>query len=111
MLKSEKELEQMLQSLENLYQKSPDQFEDLRREIINHSISSYPEKFQQRARGIQFTLDCELKKYKNPVVRMNRMVELFWETFSEFQAVVNDPTSYTAEREKSKKEGKVIPLY
>lgn len=110
MIKSEYEIEIILQNLENLYEKDPDQFENLRREIINKCINSYPEKFQQRARGIQFTLDCELNKYKNPVVRMNRMVELFWEKFSEFQTAISDPTKYTAEREENKKVGKVIPL-
>ncbi len=110
MLKSEYELKRMLQNLGNLYKEDPDQFEDLRREIINKSINSYPEKFRQRARGIQFTLDCELNKHKNPVARMNRMVELLWEQFSEFQTVISEPTKYAAEREKTKKAGKVIPF-
>ena len=110
MLKSKYELEKMLQNLENLYEEDPDHFEALRREIIHKTINSYPEKFQQRARGIQFTLDCELNKYKNPLSRMNRMVELLWEKFAEFQTVISEPTKYVAEREAAKKAGKVIPF-
>ena len=110
MIKSEYELNKALLKLESLYEKDPDHFEELRREIINNTISSYPEKFQERARGIQFTLDSELNKYKNPVVRMNRMVELFWEKFSEFKTVVSDPVNYSAEKERNKKAGKVIPF-
>lgn len=110
MLKSEHELKKALLKLESLYEKDPDRFEDLRREIINNAINSYPEKFRLRARGIQFTLDSELNKYKNPVVRMNRMVELFWEKFSEFQTAVSDPENYTSEKERNKKAGKIIPF-
>ena len=110
MIKSEHELKKSLLKLEYLYEKDPDGFEDLRREIINNAINSYPEKFRLRARGIQFILDSELNKYKNPVVRMNRMVELFWEKFSEFQTAVSDPENYTSEKERNKKAGKVIPF-
>lgn len=73
MLISEYDLDKKLQRLEHLYGNDPLQFENLRREIIDQEINSYPAKHQQRARGIQFTLDCELNKYKNPIVRMNRM--------------------------------------
>ena len=38
---------------------------------------------------LQWKIDGELRKYKDPVARMNRMVELFWEGFKEFQEVMN----------------------
>lgn len=101
----------MLQQLDGLYEKDPVRFESLRREIIATTINSFPEKFQQRAYGIQFTLDCELDRIKNPVARMNRMVEIFWGMFAEFQTVINDPSRVINEQQTNKKTGKVIRLH
>ena len=110
MLKRECDFDKMLEALEDVHEKDPHQFEALRREILNQSIDSYPERYRQRARGLQFALDCELAKYKNPVARMNRMVELFWEKFYEFQSDVSDPAGYDARRELNKKGGKLYHL-
>ncbi len=111
MKNSEYKIEQILPQLEGIYKKDPVKFEKIRKQIIRDTIDTFPKEFQQRAYGIQFSLDHELGKIKNPVVRMNRMVEIFWEKVSEFQAVVNDPTGVIAERENKKKTAKVIPLF
>lgn len=111
MINRENNVGEMLQQLDGLFEKDPGRFEDLRKNIIDTTISSYPEKFQQRAQGIQFSLDCELNKIKNPVVRMNRMVEIFWKKVDEFQTVVNDPISAAEERQRKKKAAKVIQLF
>ena len=37
----------------------------------------------------QLSIDKELRKYKDPVARMNKMVELFWEGFKEFNDCMN----------------------
>jgi len=94
-----------------LYKKNPDKFEELRKEIIEQAINSYPEKYQKRARGIQFVLDCELNKHKNPISRMNCMVELFWGKFFDFQAAISDPVYFSEKKERNKKKGKILPLY
>ncbi len=111
MINRENKVDEMLQQLDGLFEKDPHRFEDLRRDIIDTTISCYPERFQQRAQGIQFTLDCELDRIKNPVVRMNRMVEIFWQKVAEFQTVVNDPRSASAEQELKNKAAKVIQLF
>ena len=46
-------------------------------------------KRRQKLEQMQWRIDAELRKYKDPVARMNRMVELFWEGFKEFQEVMN----------------------
>ncbi len=109
--KTKGKIDELLPQLEIYYEKDPDKFEAIKNEIIKETIESFPEKFQQRAYGIQFTLDCELRKYKNPVARMNRMVEIFWYKVAEFQDVLNDPTSKIADYDNSKTSGKVIPLF
>ena len=111
MFKVERDLNEIIEDLERLFKKNPERFEDLRKEIINQAINSYPEEYRQRARGIQFGLDFELNKHKNPAMRMNRMVELFWDKVYEFQAVVSDPVYYSEKKKTNKKEGKVISLY
>lgn len=104
------ELEKKLRSLENLYEHDPLQFEVLRQEIMDQEINSYPERFQQRARGIQFTLECELNKYKHPIARMNRLVELFWRKVDEFHEAMSQPLNFSAKQEENKTTGKVLPF-
>ena len=110
-VQSESRFDEIYESLGDLYKKDPDQFEDLRQELISAAINSYPERFQQRARGLQFVLDCELNKHKNPVMRMNRMVELFWEKVYEFQTVVSDPIYSSDKKNVDKKQAKIIKLF
>ena len=74
--------------LKELYQEDPEQFYEYTRNAIDTFIASLPEDRQRRARGIQWRLDMELRKYKDPVARMNRMVELFWQQVGEFQRVL-----------------------
>ena len=106
-------IDNLLPQLEQYSEHDPDKFEALRQEIITSAIESFPERYRQRALGIQFTLDCELRKYKDPVARMNRMVELFWEKVNELNLALNNPTAMMAVREDEKKRvpAKVIPLF
>ncbi len=105
------DIAKMLAALEDIYDSDPNHFEELRAQIIALTISTLPERYQKRARGLQFVIDAELRKHNDPISRMNRMVELLWEQFHEFNAVMNDPISFTAEREKNRKKGKVVRLH
>lgn len=42
-----------------------------------------------RLRKIQAGIDRELRRYKDPVARMNKMVELFWKGFAKFHRALN----------------------
>lgn len=90
---------------------NPEKFETIRREMIKTVIESYPQEIQQRFYGLQFTLDCELRKYRNPVARMNRMVEIFWNKVDEFNFVLHQPGKAIAARSEKRKLAKVIPLF
>ncbi len=72
-----------------LYQSDPAEFERQVREKIDEIIQNADPKYRKRLQGLQFTIDCTLKKYKDPVARMNKMVELFWEGFLKFRDAHN----------------------
>lgn len=72
------------------YQEDPDAFEEEAREAIQDFIDHLPnDDCRLRAQQMQFRIDRELRPYTDPVARMNKMVELFWEGFQEFQHVLN----------------------
>jgi len=104
-------IDDLLPQLELYSETDPEKFEAIRSELIEAAIESFPAKYRQRARGIQFALECDLRKYKDPISRMNRMVELFWEKFDEFQTAVNNPTAAIAIRQKNQTPAKVISLF
>lgn len=99
-------INELLAKLPNLYEKDPKEFEKIRKQIFEQFINDLPEKSRKRARGIQFTIEAELNKYTDPVVRMNRMVELFWKQFADFHGVLHDPMSYI--KDNSGKKAEVI---
>jgi hypothetical protein len=59
-------------------------------QLIELYISSLPEDRQRPLRQLQWTIDGELRKYKDPIAKMNKMAELFWNQFSEFQKAVKN---------------------
>jgi len=71
--------------LKNLYEKDPDAYESRRREIIQDYINNIGDKKRQdRAKQVQWVLEGELRKFKDPQARFNRMIELFWEQVARF---------------------------
>lgn len=108
---SQSTVEDLLPQLELYAENDPEKFESIRQEIISSAIVSFPAKYRQRALGIQFELDCELRKCKDPVTRMNRMVELFWEKVSELNVALNNPGAMLVAREENRTPAKVIPLF
>lgn len=104
-------INQLMPQLEQYAGTDEEKFEEIRAEIIRAAIDGYPQEYRKRAEGIQFALDSELDRYKNPVSRMNRMVELFWEKVDEFNVALNKPSVYAEVREQKRTRAKVIPLF
>jgi hypothetical protein len=75
--------------LSKLYKDDPEEFERERKRILESYFDSLPEERQKKARQIQWQIEGELRKYKDPIARMNRMVELFWEQTNEFKDTLN----------------------
>ena len=74
--------------LAKLYKDDPEEFERERKRILESYFDSLPEKRQKKARQIQWQIEGELRKYKDPIARMNRMVELFWEQTFKFKDAI-----------------------
>lgn len=88
-----------LSELSSLSRSDPAAFEQRRRQIIDDYIAGFPEDLRQRAHGWQFRLDHELRRHKDPVSRMNAMIELFWDGFARFQRAVHEPERLLKERD------------
>lgn len=71
--------------LSNLFKENPQAFDEYRQEVLEEFFESLPEERQQKARQAQWNLDNDLRHYKDPVARYNRMVELFYNQLDEFR--------------------------
>ncbi len=109
-MKNEMNMNEMITQLHGLYQRDPEEFERMSRLLIDQAIESFPAEHRQRAYGLQFQLEHKLRKFNDPVARMNKMVEIFWDQVLVFQQVLEDPEGYLSEKDKNKQEGKVIPF-
>ncbi len=98
------------EELSELYQTDPEKFEEQRRILIERTISEFPRECRERAQGLQFTIDARLHRYKDPIMRMNKMVEIFWEHFARFQETVNDPERILEERQHARRQAKILPF-
>ena len=64
------------------------------KQVTRQDIDDFIESIEDEERKLelqrlQFRIDRELRNYKDPVARMNKMVVLFWEGFKEFDEVLN----------------------
>ena len=75
--------------LAELHKNDPEGFERERERLLENYFNSLPEEQATKARQMQWQLDGELRKYKDPIARMNRMVELFWEQVGVFKDSLN----------------------
>jgi len=100
----------IIDRLSGLIDVDPQQFEKESRAVIEQTIAGFPEHHQLRARGLQFKIDTALARCSDPLSRMNRMVEIFWEHFRQFHDVLHDPEKVLNERKSLRASSKVIPL-
>ena len=65
--------------MKRLHQENPEEFASKSRDKIYDYIYSIPcPKRREQLMKLQRRIDNELAGYKDPIARMNRMVELFW---------------------------------
>ena len=78
--------------LSDLYKSSPEAFEDYRTKFIKRAITDLcadcPECLK-RCERFQWRLEQDLNKFKNPIARYNRLVELFWKQTEEFKHITS----------------------
>jgi hypothetical protein len=71
-----------------------------RKDIEDFIDSIEDEERRVRLRRMQWRIDMELGRIRNPIARMNRMVVLFWEGVDVFQRVLSNPAGMLSDREK-----------
>jgi len=86
-------LDEQYKKLCDLHKTDIEAFDVYRKELVEEAINKLPEDRQQKARQNQWKLDNTLRKYKDPVARMNKMIEIFWEGVYEFRDVIKTATA------------------
>lgn len=71
------------------------------RKDIEDFINSAPVDHQERLRRFQWRIDQELGKYKDPVQRFNKMVEMVWESVDRLQTALTEPSKLMDNRPKA----------
>lgn len=77
--------------LKSLFENDPPAAEIKVKEIMAEYISSLAPDRKQRAEAFNWRIQQELRNFKDPVARMNRMVEMFWAGVKEFQQTLQNP--------------------
>lgn len=72
-----------------LAQHHPEQLEQLRQQLIENLISSAPQDYQRRLRGIQFQVDAERQIASNPMSSCIRISKMMHDCLSELRQCVD----------------------
>jgi len=84
---SSKESAAAFDKLSKLFQDDPEAFEEYRKGVIEEFINKLPEDRQQRARGLQFRIDNEMRKIHDPLARAARMNSMMIESLMELEGL------------------------
>lgn len=108
-------------TLVELAAKDPDGLEQLRHDLIEDIIARAPQTQRRRLEGLQFTIDMERRRAKNPVQSCMRMTQLMYERVIDLQDTLNDLVKTTTrlaplplEKDDAEAEvhrAKVLPLF
>ncbi|HBF07931.1 MAG TPA: DUF3135 domain-containing protein [Gammaproteobacteria bacterium] len=73
-----------------LAKEDPEALERLRQEAIEDLISNAPEQHQRRLRGLQFQVDMERQRAKNPMDSCIKISRLMHDSFSKLRDTLNE---------------------
>ena len=82
-------------TLMDMAENRPEELEKLRREFTENLLKSAPERSRRRLRGLQFKVDMELRRAKNPTDRCIRVSQLMHESFSRLNIALNGAKNFT----------------
>ncbi|MDB2448822.1 DUF3135 domain-containing protein [bacterium] len=82
-------------TLMELANRDPDGLEHLRNSLIRDFIDRAPDNQRQRLQGLQFTIDMERRKAKNPVQSCMRMSQMMHERVTDLCDSLNDFSTLT----------------
>lgn len=80
------EFEEMMR----LAKENPEELERIRQSAVEDLIQNAPEEHQRRLRGLQFQVDMEREKAKNPMDSCVRVSRLMHESFSKLRDSLNE---------------------
>ncbi|UTW49865.1 DUF3135 domain-containing protein [Bacterioplanoides sp. SCSIO 12839] len=75
-----------------LAQNNPEQLEQLRQQLVSNLISSAPQAYQRRLRGLQFQIDAERQIASNPMSSCIRISKMMHDCLFELKQVIEPET-------------------
>ena len=87
--------------------------EALKRErinIINDFIESFPEERRPRLRAMQWKIDQDLEKYKNPTARMNFLIDTLFQQMADLYEALTDPDTFMERRQQRAESAEILPF-
>ena len=70
-------------------QEDPEALEQLRQEMCEDVITSAPQEYQRKLRGLQFKIDMERRRAKTPMASCIRLSQMMHESFSQLREALN----------------------
>lgn len=89
---------------------NPEVVEQLMFKYKEDFFNSYPKDRQQKLRQQQWVLDNTLNNIKNPTVRYNTFIEMFWKGIKEFEFTLKDPQPEKKYNQNKNTTAKIIPI-
>lgn len=83
--------------LSKLAKEDPKQLDVILENQITALIEGAPKKYQQRLRGLQFTIDMERKKAKTPMAACLKISSMMQESFAQLSTALNNAASHQHE--------------
>lgn len=84
--------------LSHLFATDPVAAEIKAKELIDDYIETLDTEKQQRARAFSWRIQQELRNYKDPQARLNKMIEMFWAGVKDFKNVLEYPSEVLDQR-------------
>jgi len=106
-------------TLKEMAENNPEQLEQLRIELCDRLIQEAPEKYRRKLRGLQFRIDMERRRAKNPMAACIAISGMMHDSFDRLRQSLNDVAGITnanyggtGPREpEARSEGKVLPFH
>ena len=87
----------------------PDKFEERAAAIWEQFVSELPPEKHRAAQQFNWSIQGQLRQYKDPTARMNKMVELFMNGLQTFQLALQNPDALIARTQDGSK-AVVLPI-
>ena len=92
------------EELSKLAKENPEGLENLRKELIEGLIHNAPEQYHQRLRGLQFKIDMERRRAKNPIAACIKISQMMQDSFSKLREALNQMQATQPQKENTTQE-------